>query len=81
MTKGIELVSDTIKNCVHSSEVCGGVIKIRWGGRGQQGPRLLASEPPTEIGVLGKSSVSEKEVVKRGNVGSTKHLGRNLALK
>lgn len=81
MTNGIELVSDTIKNYVHSSDVCGGMIQISCGGRGQQGPRLLASEPRTEIGELGKSSVSEKEEVKRGHVGSTKHSGRNLAFK
>lgn len=41
VTKSIELVSDIIKNCVHSSELCGGLVKITWEWRGAA--RLKAS--------------------------------------
>lgn len=38
VTKSTELVSETIKNCVHSSDLSG-VVKMRLGGGGQQGTK------------------------------------------
>ena len=66
-----ELVSDTVRSCVHSSDlgaVCGEDGMGRKGSARRQGFQPLshgrAAEPPTEVGIQGKkASIPEKEAV------------------